>query len=126
MAKNIVTNFRARVEAPGFDNNGVARNDLTLVGGLINITSYTNNGEPLTAQDLGLDTIDFLGLDVRTVNDAGTVPASGAIPMAAYDESSELLIVNIDHGADTAVTTGQDATVRFFAVGQSAASTDLT
>lgn len=126
MAKNVRVTFKGTVPGVGQTTAGIAINKKTLVAGRIGVTSYTASGESLLPEDLGLETVDVLTLDVESVNNAATVPASGAIPLAAWDRSSNLLIVNIDHGADTAVTTGQACVVRFVAVGDSSLAPELT
>lgn len=126
MSKVITTAFKLNLPlGSGHNVDGSTSNDKVIVGGQINITSYTASGEPLRPHDLGLSTIDFIGLDVRSVEDAVTEPVSGAIPMAAYSDVLQVLVINIDHGADTPVTTGADANVRFLAVG-SALTANLT
>jgi hypothetical protein len=127
MAADVKITFRGFLQGVGGHTTaGVSKSNKVLVTGEFNVTSYTASGEPLSAADLGLSTIDSLTFDVRTVNDAATVPASGAIPMAAYDQTGSRVIINIDHGADTAVTTGQDAVLKFIAIGDSAQVADLT
>jgi len=126
MAKSVKVRGRFTVPGQGADSNGVPQQDKTIVIGELDITSYTALGEPLSAADLGLETIDAVMFDVRTVNNAATVPASGAIPMAAYDQTGARVIVNIDHGADTAVTTGEAASLNFVAFGNSALQATLT
>jgi len=126
MAKVITVAYRLNLPGGGRAvDGGGAVNNKVIVAGEIDVTSYTASGEPLAPKDIGLTNIDYIGFDVRSVNDAVTEPASGAIPMAAYDDVLDLLIINIDHGADTAVTTGEDANVRFIAVGDALVA-DLT
>jgi len=119
MAKSVKTFKKSRVESGGFNSSGNAQNNKLEVVGELNITAYTAAGEPLTPSDVGLSTIDFIDFDVRSVNDAATVPVATAIPLAAYDQTGQRVIIIIDHGTDTPVTTGEAAVVRFRAVGDS-------
>ena len=100
----------------GYGATGAASNSKSVVVGNIDITSYTTNGEPLTAKDLGLLTIDGLFVSVIDVDD--TLPTATNIHNVGYEHGEELLIL-FDGSAGTAdVTTS--AEVRFVAFGDSA------
>lgn len=126
MAKTVKVLSRTTKNKGGFDSNGVAKQDKVEVSGIINVSSYTANGEPLSAADVGLATIDTIHFDVESVNNAGTVPVATAIPLAAYDRTGARVIIVSDHGTDTPVVTGEAAVVRFVATGDSAHVAELT
>jgi hypothetical protein len=126
MAKTVTTTFRLNLPiGSGRNVDGSVSNDKVIVAGQIAITDYVAGGEPLRPHDLGLSTIDYLGLDVRSVNDAVTEPNEDAMFLVGYDDVLQTLIINVDHGGDTPVTTDEAANVRFLAIG-SAATANLT
>lgn len=126
MAKVVTTVFKFNLPlGAGHNVDGSVSNDKVIVGGQINITSYTASGEPLRPHDLGLSTIDYIGLDARSVNDAVTEPVASAMILAGYDDVQQLLVIVGDHDGNTPVVTGEDANVRFLAVG-SALTANLT
>jgi len=125
MAKNVREAYRLNLPGGGTTETGASVNGKVLVSGWIFVTSYTSGGEPLSPTDLGLTEIDFLGLDVRRVNDAGTEPAATIQPIAAYDDVLDLLVILSNSNSATANVTGEDAEVRYLAVGD-AVTADLT
>ena len=100
--------------------SGLAVNQKALVVGDIDITSYTTNGEKVTARDLGLTQIDGLFVSVMDVD--STVPTTNQICEANYVRASELLILS-DGTVNADPNT--DAQVRFVAVGDSALAPEL-
>ena len=124
MAKTVRIFTKTALLGSGKDQSGVAVNRKAMVTGRIVLTSYTASGEPLTANDLGLDTIDVFVGNVESLNDAATVPASATIGLTGYDRTSQLLIINTT--GTTANTTSQAAVVRFAAWGDSASDAILT
>ncbi len=100
---------------------GTAVAQKVIVVGDIDITTYTTNGEPVRAADLGLCNIDGLFVSVMDVD--GTVPAASQICEANYVRGTELLILS-----DGTVNADPDASgqVRFVAVGDSALAPELT
>ncbi len=127
MAFNIKTLSRFTVPGGGYTTAGVAKNNKTVVIGQMSITSYTTGGEVVSPASVGLDAIDFLtALDIRTVNNAATEPAATAIPLSAYIQSTNKLLIIIDHDTNTEVNSGEAASLRFLAVGDSGTVADLT
>ena len=100
----------------GYDATGTASNSKSVVVGDIDITTYTTNGELITAKDLGLITID--GLYVTVLDVDGNVPTATNVHNLGYDHAAELLIL-FDDTAGTTDPTG-NAQVRFVAFGDSA------
>ena len=126
MAIDVKILGRSRIHGGGYTTTGIAKNDKEMVWAQVSVTAYTNAGEPFIPSDMGLTNFDALFLDLRSVQDAVTEPISGAIPMAAYSDVLQVLVINIDHGADTAVTDNQAAVVNCLAIGDSASQADLT
>lgn len=126
MAQTIKILSRDRLEGGGFNTAGVAKNLKERVVAEVTVTVWTANGEPLTPNDLGLETIDDIQFDVVSVNDAATVPIATAIPLAAYDRTGQRVICISDHGTDTPVVTGEAAVYRCVAFGDSARAPELT
>lgn len=108
----------------GFDSTGTPVQSKMRVWGELNVTSYTTGGETVSPADIRLETIDFINFDVRTVNDAGTEPAAANLLNARYINSSQKVMIKLDE--NTEVTSTQDASVMFDAVGNFAGAPDLT
>ena len=109
----------------GVNSSGAAKNTKTVVVGDVHVTaSYTAAGEPLTAADLGLATLDCILLSPHWVDDASTgLPAADNILVANYDYSAEqFLMWDGSAGTTEANTTCR---VRFAAFGD-AATPELT
>jgi hypothetical protein len=124
MAYNVTTTYRSPLLAGGKSSTGAAVQNKTLIFGVINVTSYTTGGETVNPQDFGLETIDQLLFNVRTLNDAATVPAAATIGLAGFNRTLNKMIVNTT--GTTEVTSGEDAVVGFLAIGDSAGAPILT
>jgi len=124
MAYDLKVRTRFTVPGVGFNSSGVPVNNKVFVAGELDVTSYTTGGETVNPADLGLTTIDYFGLEVLTVNDAGTEAAAGTMTVAHFIPSTNKVLIHTD--VDTEVTSTQDATVRFLAVGDSALTAELT
>lgn len=124
MAYNVTTTYKSPLLGGGRSQSGAAVHNKTVVAGVINVTSYTTGGEVVNPQDLGLETLDEIFFNVRTLNDAATVPAAATIGLAAYNRTLNKMIVNTT--GTTEVTSTQDAVVGFLAIGDSAGAPELT
>lgn len=124
MAYNVTTTYRSPYLAGGRNQAGAAVRNKTLVAGVVNVTAYTTGGETVNPQDLGLETMDEIFFNVRTMNDAATVPAAATIGLAAYNRTLNKMIVNTT--GTTEITSGEDAVVGFLAIGDSAGAPELT
>lgn len=114
MAKTVQILGRTYLPGPGWTTSGVPKQGKTMTWGHVNISSYTAGGEPLTPNDVGLTTVDFLQANVVSVagTEIGTVEAS-----AVYQYTSQELVV-FEAAANEVDT--EAAVCRFFAVGDSA------
>lgn len=127
MARVIHEMGRIGTVRSGRDENGATKTGKVLVWGKINVTSYVTGGEVVAPKDLGLENIDFITTDIRTVNNAATEPAIAALFLANYIQSTQKLIVSIDSSADAGsqVTSTQAAEIFYLAAGD-AVMADLT
>jgi hypothetical protein len=119
MAFDVRTFYRGSLANQGFTGGGVngsgkAQDNKVVVVGDINITTYTAGGEPVTAADLGLDTLDCILLEV--VNVDSTVATTTNIHKVNYEYGSNLVICW--DGAAFATVPGTSARVRFAAFGE--------
>lgn len=125
MARIIHEMGRIGTARAGRDVSGASKNNKVVVWGYINVTSYTTGGELVAPKDLGLETIDFITTDIRTVQDTPLEPAIAALFLSNYIRSTNKLIVSIDVSSDTQVSSTQDATIGYLAAGDAAVA-DLT
>ncbi len=116
MAIDVTIRSHTSLHQGGYTATGAASNSKSVVVGNIDITAYTASGEPLTAKDLGLLTID--GIYVTVLDVDGNVPTATNIHNLGYDHTSELLLL-FDGNAGTTDATS-NAEVRFVAFGDSA------
>lgn len=123
MAHSVRINYKTLLPGSGRNASGVAVNGKRLVGGRINITSYTASGEVITPLEFGLDVLDQIFFNVETVNDAPTEFAAATPGWANYDRTAQRVVVISN--ATTANSTSQAAVIRFLAVGDSNAAPDL-
>lgn len=106
----------------GFTTIGAAKNHKVLVWGDLDITSYTAEGEPVTATDFSLSTIDAVFLSVRDVDDS--LPTATNIHLATYDYSAEQVLAW--DGASSATVPGTSAQLKFLVIGDDANVPELT
>jgi hypothetical protein len=129
MAFDLTTRIRGNLDGwsagGGHKSSGAAANQKTVIVGDINITTYTAGGEPVTAADLGLETLDCILLEVVTVD--GSLPTATNIHKVNYDYTAEQILA-WDGAAFATVPDGSPDTVRvrFAAFGDSAAAPELT
>jgi len=116
MAIDVTIRSHTVLQQGGYGATGAASNSKSVVVGNIDITSYTTNGEPLTAKDLGLLTID--GLYISVIDVDGTLPTATDIHNAGYEHAEELLL--LFDGAAGVTDPDTSAEVRFVAFGDSA------
>jgi len=125
MAKNVNTRFRSFLPGAGFDSSGSPKQGKTRVVGVINVTSYAGeNGEPLTARDLGLTNIDTVNLRVA---DAQAGDSTGVLRLVTYTKSTGhfYLYTQVAAGDRTQVAAAATETVEFDAMGDSASDVEL-
>ena len=67
MANDVKIRFRSFLPGAGFDSAGNPKQGKTRVVGQVAVTSYAS-GESLSAQDVGLSSIDFMELKLLCVN----------------------------------------------------------
>lgn len=117
MAFDLTTRIRGNLDglsaAGGHTSSGGASNTKTVIVGEINITTYTAGGEPVTAADLGLDTLDCILLEVVNVDTSLATVTN--IHKVNYDYTAEQILCW--DGAAFATIPGTSARVRFAAFG---------
>jgi len=123
MAHSVRINYNTLLPGGGRNAAGLAVNGKRLVGGRINITSYTASGEVITPLEFGLDVLDQIFFNVESVNNAATEFAAATPGWANYDRTAQRVVVISN--ATTANVTGEAAVIRFLALGDSNASPDL-
>lgn len=121
MAIDVRTFYRGSLAGQGLasggvDSAGASENNKIVVVGDINITTYTAGGEPVTAADLGLDSLDCILLSPVAVDNLATgLPGTSNILVANYDYTNEQVLL-WDGAAGTTVA-GSLGRVRFAAFG---------
>lgn len=114
---------QGRVRLPGgFTTGGVAKNEKVMIWGDVHITAYTAGGEPVSAADFGLQTIDAIFLSVRDVDD--TLPDATNVHVATYDYGAEQILAW--DGATAVVVPNASAQLKFLAIGDAVAGVELT
>lgn len=113
MAKTVQILGRSYLPSSGFNTSGTPKQGKTHTWGVVTITSYTANGEPVSANDLGMTSLDFVTFSVDAVD--GAQPAANAEVSAVYRYTDAKVVV-FEAAADVVDTS---ATLRFFAVGDS-------
>ena len=121
MAIDVTVRSHTVLTQGGYVATGIASANKSVVVGDIDITTYTSNGEPLIARDLGLLTID--GLFISVVDVDGSLPTATNIHNAGYEHGEELLLLFDGSGGVT--DAGSNAQVRFVAIGDSARAPEL-
>lgn len=120
--------FKGTIPGVGFDQNGLAKQNKTLVVARMVTTDVQSGSESLTPNDLGLETIDFINLKV--VSESGGVPAISATTSvtAEYDDADETVFISdvAAAGDRAAITNDEDPVIKILAVGDSAFTVELT
>jgi hypothetical protein len=114
MAKTVQILGRSYLPGPGFNSSGSPKQGKVQVWGIVTISSYTASGEPMTAADLGMTTIDEVTFNVDKANNADI----GAVESTAVYQYTNKLVHVYSAAATAAATSGIDV-LRFHAVGDS-------
>jgi hypothetical protein len=126
MANDVRVRFKSFLPGAGFDSSGGAKQGKTRVVGTVTVTSYNGeSGEPLSAVDVGLSTIDSITLRVREEYNTG----SGTVRTAPYSTSTGQFYLQttlMTTGAISKVATAATETLEFVAEGDSANDVELT
>lgn len=130
MANGDITHVKelGRFTIPGGGHNlaGGAKNNKVMTWGEINGTWEDTNGLNLNnvggRRALGLETLDYIQLYVKTVN--AVYSGDEAIFTAALGEDSEEIYVVLD--GTTNPTAGQICVLSYFAIGDDVSVADLT
>ncbi len=126
MANDVKIRFRSFLPGGGKDSSGAAKQGKTRVAGEVDVTSYAGQkGEPFSAVDIGLTTIDSLMLRVA---DESVDGGGGAVRRAPYTKSTgHFYLITVDAaGAVTNVAQAATETLEFDALGDSAHDVELT
>lgn len=124
MANDVRIRFKSFLPGAGFDSAGGPKQGKTRVVGTVTVTSYSSEGESLSAIDLGLSTVDALHLRVSEELDAG----AGTIRTAPYSLSTGqfyLFTTLMTTGAISKVAVAGTETLEFVAEGDSAGDVEL-
>lgn len=122
MAIDVTIRSTTSLMRGGYNSVGAAANQKAIVVGDIDITTYTANGEPINATDLGLITIDAFHVSVIDVD--GSLPTATNIHNWGYDYAGGLLL--LFDGAGGVTDAGTSGQVRFVAVGDTALAPELS
>ena len=131
MANGDITHIKELGRSPlpggGHTLTGVAKNHKVMVWGEISGSwADGTTGLNLSAKGgvraLGLETLDFVSFNVRTVD--GTANVDEAIHTAEFDVTNNIIVVVVD--GLTNPTAGNVCVVRYFAIGDGIAAAELT
>lgn len=118
---------RFTIPGGGRTTGGVAKNNKVAVWGEIS-ASYVSTGINLSQEGgvvaLGLTTLDFITLEVRTSNSVDHASQAQMVANLAQDEDKIYVLIDVDAG--TLPTDGHTVVLQYFAIGDSAATVDLT
>lgn len=126
-------NVKIRGESPlagaGFSASGTPVQGKRMVWGRIEVTSYAAAGMDLELLDFRLESLDYLHLQVLTIddNDDGTFtwPASTVHFDAQWAQGSNKLFITIDEAEGTKMADEGVATINFVALGDHAGAPSL-
>ena len=124
MSRTIQTRFRSALPGGGFDASGAAKQGKRRVVGQITVTSYGTGGESLTANDIGLSTIDFV--TIRHNDQAAGKEGRDARIVNYCFSTSDFYIQQISGAGVQNAATGTSHTLQFDATGDSADAPELT
>jgi hypothetical protein len=128
MAHNVKVQFRGTIPGVGFTQTGTAVNQKALVVGHVKTTDVQSGLESVAVEEFGLETIDFIKLNIRSAS--GGAPAKSATTSvhADWDDvNNRLVICDVAAAGDrAAITNDEDPIVEFLAVGDSALAPELT
>ncbi len=130
MATDVKIRFRSFLPGGGFDSSGNPKQGKTRVVGELDVTSYSGQGgEPLSAADLGLSTIDAITLrnaDEASGNLGGTGEAFRR-DVIYSKTTGHFYLFTVDGVGDwDDLQAAQTETLEFVAEGDSAHDVELT
>jgi len=132
MAKTISFRYRSFLPGAGFDSTGSPKQGKTRIVGVITVSSYSGGeGEPLSANDLGLNTIDSIHIRVADENTGAMSAAAGGgiapTRKVSYTKSTgHFYLYNVDSdGQISSIASAATETVEFDAFGDSAMDVEL-
>lgn len=123
MANTVTTRFRSSLPGSGFDASGSAKQGKRRVVGKIAVTSYASVGESLTAQAVGLSTIDYISIKHE---DAASAKGGAGTRTVNYNFSTSDFYIVQEIIAGSQPATGTTHNLRFEADGDSADDVELT
>lgn len=127
MAIDITTRFKSFLPGAGFDSAGGPKQGKTRVVGIIDVTSYDGEeGEPLSAVDVGLTTIDSLTIRVRDQIDGSFPGARNRDALYSQSTGHFYLLTRVATGVALGVVAGSTETLEFVAEGDGAQDVELT
>ena len=123
MSRTISVRRRSSLPGAGFDASGNPSQTKEQVVGRITVTNYVNQGENLSAADLGLTVIDNLQLTLSEGLAGNTTGRRSVV----YSAASAQFYVMVDGGAsgDDPVATTSDPVVYFLAEGDAVRRPEL-
>jgi hypothetical protein len=125
MANDVKIRFRTYLPGAGVDSVGAPKQGKTRVVGHVEVTSYVSAGEPLSAIEMGLSSIDTLTMRVRDQAGAGAGNSRREVIYNVTDELFYLFTVgSIGQTANYADEATE--TVEFTVEGDSAHDVELT
>ncbi len=124
MANDVRIRFRSYLPGGGFDSAGGAKQGKTRVVGSINVTAYGGDaGEPLSAIDIGLTTIDAISI---RVDNESTGPGQ-TTRTAVYSKSTgHFYVFDVSAAGVKVPHAAATETLEFDALGDSAGDVELT
>jgi hypothetical protein len=132
MAKSVSFRYRSFLPGAGFDSTGSPKQGKTRIVGVITVSSYGGgDGEQLSANDVGLSTIDAISIRVSDQN-SGAMSAAAAggqspVRMVSYTKSTgHFYLFNLDaDGVLQPVAAAATQTLEFDCLGDSAMDVEL-
>ena len=128
MAKTVQIRSRSWLPDAGYNSSGDPKQGKQRVVANVAVTSYTANGEPFVAKDVGLTTIDNINVTVVSVNDAATGTSATTSLWGDYSYSAGLIragIFTYSSGIVTLNTSTQASVWRVEVIGDSAVAPEL-
>lgn len=128
MSASVKILFKGTIPGVGFSSAGVAKQNKTVVVARIETLNVQSGAEVVPPSSFGLDTIDFIALQVLSAS--GGVPAISATTSvtAEYNDVSQTIFISdvAAAGDRAAITNDEDPVIQVIAVGDSAFVADLT
>jgi hypothetical protein len=109
MANDVKIRYRDYLPGAGVDASGAPKQGKMRVLGHVAVTSYVSSGEPLSAIELGVTTIDTIQMRVRNQAASPAAHSRREVIYSVADEQFYLFVVGVagqtDHYADAATET---------------------